>query len=221
VVIIKGEKYMMLTNRFWQKKLVFSIIFLFLFSGFSSVVSSEDANPTYEEGMNEEDGIYYSSTFQNNVKFDGDCYVSDDTIKLRKKESSFEPYNFDSWSQSSLHRTYLGDFLWFPSFLPLSIIFHVFNNEELTMSSYYKSMAKDDGKLYPDRKIPSELQQWHHFRFKIDQEVDTDTPFKIFWHGVVGESRVVELFAWHPFTTNSNTGYWKKLIQIQVMETSI
>ncbi|MBS3749638.1 MAG: PQQ-binding-like beta-propeller repeat protein, partial [Candidatus Thermoplasmatota archaeon] len=223
MVIIKSEKYMILPHGFWQKKSVFFIILLLLFSTFSSFVVSEDPVPLlFVEGQDDEDGVYYTSTFLDVDEYFGGCVRSSQGNKLMLDPdgSRFKNYNFSDWDSESPHAMYAGDLFWFSQVYPLSWVMNLFE-EKVEEDPYYRAASKLDGITYPyEYKVnPSAFQQIHHFRFKITQDITTSSSFNVTWIGKASNYKSVSLYMWK--TIYGPVGSWQKIDSITDNRTSL
>ena len=150
MVIIIGEKYMILSKKFWQEKTTFFIIMLLLISAFSIPMMKVKANTfSFDEGLNEEDGVYYTSTFDDINSISGGAVIADsgNKITLNPSGSRFGNYNFKNWNSDSSNEAFRGSILWFSPFLP-KLILSAFENK-VTTANYYWAMSNEDSFEYP------------------------------------------------------------------------
>ena len=213
MLVIKGEKYMILPRGFWQKNSVFFIILLLLSSSlFSFVVSADTDSLLFDEGKNDEDGVYYTSTFLDVDEYFGGCVRSSQGNKLMldPEGARFKNYNFSDWNSDSPHEMYAGDLFWFSQVYQLSWVMNLFE-EKVEENQYYWAASEPDGITYPyEYKVnPSALQQIHHFRFKITQDITTSSSFNVSWIGKASNYKSVSLYMWK--TIYGPVGSWQKI----------
>ncbi len=213
MLVIKGEKYMILPRGFWQKNSVFFIILLLLSSTlFSFVVSADTDSLLFDEGKNDEDGVYYTSTFLDVDEYFGGCVRSSQGNKLMldSEGARFKNYNFSDWNSDSPHEMYAGDLFWFSQVYQLSWVMNLFE-EKVEEDQYYWAASEPDGITYPyEYKVnPSALQQIHHFRFKITQDITTSSSFNVSWIGKASNYKSVSLYMWK--TIYGPVGSWQKI----------
>ena len=222
MVIIIGEKTMILSSKFWQEKTAFFVIGLLIFSNISFLTSNVNADIiSFDEGMNGEDGVYYTSTFSDIEELFGGCVLSDlgNKITLDPLGSRYGDYNFSNWKETSPNEAYRGEILYFSQFWP-KILLSGFE-EKVTAGNYYWAMSEDDDYEYPrdGRVVSSAKQQFHHFRFKITQDIDTISSFEIQWKGSADNHKIARLYAWEPLI--GIFGVWRELDYIITNNTNI
>lgn len=213
MVFIIGEKYMILSRKFWQRNTIFIIIILLLTSSFSFVntVSGADT-PSFNDGLNEDDGTFFTSSFDDvsGENLFGGCVVSDtnNKILLDSSGSQYANYNFEDWDKESENEVRRGEIFWFSPLFP-PFLLSAFE-DKVTTANYYWAMSQDDNYEYPrDGKfIPSVKQQYHHFRFKIRQDIDSISSFEIQWTGSAENQKNVKLYVWKPIF---GLGMWEEL----------
>ena len=213
MIIIIGEKYMILSSKFWQRKTALFIVILFLFSIFSTVPPTIGADSGGV--MTEEDGTFLMKNFSD-ITHDmiSGCEISESGNKLflERIDEKKEDFNFKDWDDDSPHTAYRGGSFWFFQTLQLFIISNLFENE-VTENTYYNLMSEDDEdneEVYPPVKdLKPNQQQWHHFHFKIAEDLDDETPFNITWIGNAEDFKSITLYAWKPI--NFGLGRWQQL----------
>ncbi len=219
MVFIIGEKYMILSKKFWQQKTSFFIIILLLISSFSFVINEVNADST---SFNEEDGTYFVSSFEgiSNENIFGGCVISDtgNKIMLDSSGSRYANYNFSNWNKDSENEVRRGEIFWFSPLFPTFIISAF--EEVVTTANYYWAMSKNDSYEYPrDGKIiPTVKQQFHHFRFKISQDIDSISSFEIQWTGSAENQKNVKLYVRRPLF---GFGIWQELDKVTTNETDL
>lgn len=223
MVIIKGEKYMILPKGFWHKKSIFFVILLFFFSIFSSSVYSYDSTTlSFEDGMDDEDGVYYTSSFSDVESYFGGCVYSNQGNKLilDPEGSRFKNYNFTDWDSDSPHAMYAGDLFWFFQAYQLSWVMSLFE-DKVEEEPYYWATSQPDGITYPyDYKVnPSSFQQIHYFRFKITQDITSSSSFNVTWMGEASNFKNVCLYMWKPFY--GPLGIWQEIDSSEDNSTSL
>lgn len=203
---------MILSKKFWQEKTTFFIVVLLLSSTFIMLIQPVTANTfAFDEGMNDEDGVYYTSTFGDVERYFGGCKLSDSGNKLTldPSGSQYGNYNFIDWDETSLDEASWGEIFWFSPLLP-KVLLSAFENTIVTGTNYW-AMSEDDIYEYPrdGREDPTLKQQFHHFRFKITQDIDTISSFEILWKGSAHNHKLVKLFVWKP--VYGAFGIWQEI----------
>ncbi|MBS3778454.1 MAG: PQQ-binding-like beta-propeller repeat protein, partial [Candidatus Thermoplasmatota archaeon] len=165
--------------------------------------------------INEDDGTFLMKNFSDisyNQMSGCDISGSGNKLFLEKVGEKEEDFNFKNWDENSPHKTYRGGFFWFFQTLPLFIISNLFENE-VTESRFYELMSEDDEDnedVYPPVKdLKPNQQQWHHFHFKIAEDLDEETPFNITWIGNTEDFKSITLYVWKPI--NFGLGRWQQL----------
>ncbi len=221
MVLIKGEKYMILHRRFWRAKNALLIISLLFVSIFYPITSST-STVSFTEGLNTEDGVYYTSTFEDVDKFFDGCIpsVHGNKLILDPEGSEYNNYNFSQWTTDSPHAVFEGRFPWFSPFIQLPWVMNLFGTK-VEEEMYYQAMSEEDGYMYPyDHRVTySPFQHFHHFRFKITQNVRTISSFNITWIGNAEDFKNIALYTWKP--SIMSLGNWIELDRITSNSTSI
>jgi outer membrane protein assembly factor BamB len=167
---------------------------------------------SFDEGLNEDDGVYYTSAFNDVDEFFGGCVRSSQGNKLTLDPdgSRYRNYNFSDWHPESPNEFYAGTLLWFSQFWQLSWVMSLFETK-IDESSYYGAISEQDGIMYPyDYKVTSTaIQQIHHFRFKITQDVNSTSSINITWFGEADHYKSVTLYSWEPKW--GAIGVWQEL----------
>lgn len=211
---------MILPQRFWQANTALLIGLLFMSSNLP--ILAQTGTMSFNEGLNPEDGVYFTSTFDDVDEFFDGCVRSahGNRLILDPEGSQYKNYNFSDWSPSSPHKAYDGRFPWFSPLWQLSWVMNVFG-KEVEETAYYRAMEKEDGSMYPyDHRISySPFQQFHHFRFKITQEVSSISSFNVTWIGNAENFKNIALYAWKP--SLMSLGYWEELDRISSNSTLI
>lgn len=203
---------MILSKKFWQEKTTFFIVVLLLSSTFSMLIQPTNASTfAFDEGLNDEDGVYYTSTFEDVERYYGGCVLSDagNKLTLDPQGSQYGNYNFSDWDETSQDEASWGNIFWFSPLLP-KIFLTAFENTIVTGTNYW-AMSEDDAYEYPrdGRENPTLKQQFHHFRFKITQDIDTISSFEILWKGSADNHKLIKLFVWKP--VYGAFGIWQEI----------
>lgn len=173
-----------------------------------------DPQPLYYDGIDQDDGIYYSDTFDTCNLYD--CDITTGKVILDYIESDNQNYDFYDWIKNPKHSCYYFDSpIFLHTFFSIDSYMTLFNEKNLPRDSY-KQIGKVDYEYYPRDLVYSvskSIYRVHHFRFKLTQN-DGTTSFidnSGEWYGKFENESDISVYQWYQAT--SLFGYWKKLPQ--------
>ena len=178
---------------------------LLLVSSFLNIGFSLDAQ------IDEDDGVYFLDTFEDGVNVNlTNCELSSGNGKiiLDTHGSSNQTYDFSTWSEQSENKAYSYETPYFILFFPPGSHVPLFENE-LSEELDYNAIKSKDGIMYPLEGFAasSPLKIVHHFRLKINQDVNSTTQLNLYWCGKAENDQKITMYYWQPLGT---LGMWEE-----------
>lgn len=161
------------------------------------------------QDINQDDGVYYSDEFH--FVDLTNCIIPEGTTKisLDPQGSLSNNYNFSDWDKDSNNKAFSYDILYFFPMLQHNYIMENYATE-LDEDFGYPYIAELDDITYPLEKYPdpSSIQQVHHFRFKITQDIESTSKIMGSWYGYGSKIKQITMYVWTPIV--GTIGYWVK-----------
>ena len=197
----------MKNNRLIRYSITLLFTSLLLIQSFNLFVTvSADSSEIIQD---QEDGTYLSDT-SDAVNLTN-CITPEGThkITLDPLGSQFNKYNFSGWTTQSSDRAYTFNFPYFILWLTPSFMID-YLAEEINPDFGYSRISELDDVTYPLEQFPepTPLQQVHHFRFKITQDLDTVSLLQGIWYGTGSNIKELELYVWKPIV--GSYGIWER-----------
>jgi len=201
----------------YNRLIIIGIIILLLISNFSIIGFSIDPS------IDKDDGVYYIDKFYDGINVNlENCIISDDNneITLDPYVSNISIYDFSTWTTNSEHKAYYYTTpfnIFYPAY---NEIIPIFENEFDPNIDYEGLRRKNDNEFCPPDIIEgqSPVKIVHHFRFKINQDINSTTQLDIYWRGKTKNVDEITLYYWQPI---GNFGLWIEDKTINVTSTII
>jgi hypothetical protein len=169
---------------------------------------------------NQDDGTYYSDT--SDARNISNCIIPSgiNKITLDPLGSPYNYYNFSDWTVQSHDTAYTYNIVYFTPILPQFFILNYLANE-INQDLGYSRIGENDGITYPLEQFPdlTALQQIHHFRFKITQDLESISLLQGIWYGSGLNIKKLELYVWKPLI--SSIGIWEKVSSTEQTNNSV
>jgi len=201
----------------YNRLIIIGIIVLLLISNFSIIGFSTDPL------IDKDDGVYYIDKFYDGINVNlENCKISDDNneITLDPYVSNISIYDFSTWTANSKHKAYYYTTpfnFFFPAY---NEIIPIFENE-FDPNIDYEGLRKKNDTIFCPPEIfedQSRLKIVHHFKFKIDQDINSTTQLDIYWRGKIKNVDEITLYYWQPI---GGFGIWIAGKTINVTSTII
>lgn len=183
----------------------------------SSTILSSSSPSTLD--INEDDGVYYLDGFSfSDVDLSDNCTIPAGSTKITLDPEGTDKnmYDFSTWTTYSENSAYTYNTIYFIPFYPPSM--HISFFEEEFPDIGYDEIGQKDNVTYPLEQFgePTPLQQVHHFRIKITQDVNTTSKLTAYWYGKAEQYQTIAMYYWQPLM--GFLGIWKKVDEISFNE---
>jgi hypothetical protein len=201
---IKGEIKMNPSRSIKQMTAIILIIILPI-SSLVNVIGIPTTKNMNNQYIDQENGIYFQDDFNLSSFTDYDNTSTNNLgITLDPKGSTYIDYNFKDWTTNSENRFYIyrPPFFTFSIFFPINLSINFFekdvNNKDVILN-----IVEDDDYTYPFWDNPKlELKNHvHHFKFKINENIEDIDKIKINWIGNYstssGNYEDISMYVWN------------------------
>jgi len=196
----------------YNNLIIIGIVLSLLISNFTIICFS------IETSIDKDDGVYYIDKFYDGINVNLEkCKISDDNneITLDPYISNIHIYDFSGWTTNSKNKAYYYTTpfnIFFPAY---NEIIPIFENEFDPNIDYDGLRIKNDDVFCPPEVFEdqSPLKIVHHFRFKINQDINSTTQLDIYWRGKTENVDEITFYYWQPI---GNFGIWIAVKTINV-----
>ena len=188
-------------NNSYRKIIIFIFIMFLLTSKSYSLVTE----------INEEDGIYFVDIFEDGINVElNNCTTTRENgrIILDPYSSRTRLYDYKDWTIESEDKAYSYSTPYFFLLLSPKTSINLFENE-FDNELEYDAIENKNNIFYPledfDESTP--LKSVHHFRFKINEDINFTNDLNIYWCGKAENDQQITFYYWQPV---GSIGKWEK-----------
>jgi len=186
----------------YSKRIIFILFLIMILSIYSNSLLAD---------IDEDDGVYFIDIFDDLNDFELiNCTTSIENGKiiLDPYSSTTRTYDYSDWTIQSEDKAYSYATPYFFLLLPPKITIPLFENE-FDEDLDYKAIRSKNDIFYPLEEFDesSPLKVIHHYRFKINEDINFTENINIYWCGKAVNDQKITLYYWQPI---GSIGKWEE-----------